>query len=157
VIGRTLATVWLSGREWSAVLRVGLGLWWLESWRHKDKRGWLTKGTGIAWAKGVADKHRWSIVRTGFERTVAPRPKVMAYVVVFSELAIGLGITFGFLTPIALVAGAILNLFYFVLMIHDWAEQGQNWMMFLVSMVCLFDQANQVWSIDHLLHILGAG
>jgi thiosulfate dehydrogenase (quinone) large subunit len=152
-----IATVGLSGAHWLAVLRIGLGLWWLESWRHKDKRGWLERGTGIAWAKGVAEKHRWSFVKTGFTKVVAGRPKVMAYVVVFSELAIGLGIALGFLTPVALIAGALLNLLYFVLMIHDWAEQGQNSMMFLVSVVCLFAQANQTWSIDHLLHILGGG
>ena len=152
-----IGTVGLSGLHWLAVLRIGLGVWWLESWRHKDKRGWLDRGTGIAWAKGVAEKHRWSIVKTGFDKTVAPRPKAMAYVVVFSELAIGLGITLGFLTPVALIGGALLNLLYFILMIHDWAEQGQNWVMFLVSVVCLFAQANQAWSIDHALHILGRG
>jgi thiosulfate dehydrogenase (quinone) large subunit len=152
-----LSTVGLSHAHWLAVLRIGLGLWWLESWRHKDKRGWLERGTGIAWAQGVAEKHRWAAVKTGFNKVVAPRPKVMAYVVVFSELAVGLGITLGFLTPVALIGGALLNVLYFFLMIHDWGEQGQNWMMFLASVVCLFAQASQTWSIDHLLHILGAG
>ena len=57
----------------------------------------------------------------------------MAYLVVFGELAIGLGLVLGFLTPIAAAAGLLLNLLYFVLMIHDWAEQGQNSMMALIS------------------------
>ncbi|NUR43368.1 MAG: DoxX family protein, partial [Streptomyces sp.] len=26
-------TIGLTGAEWLAVLRIGLGLWWLESWR----------------------------------------------------------------------------------------------------------------------------
>src|SRR5687768_13342011 len=72
-----LMTTWLNGLEWLAVLRIGLGLWWLESWRHKDKKGWFQRGTGIAWAKSVADKHKWSFVRTGFNKVVAPRPKQM--------------------------------------------------------------------------------
>ena len=67
-------TTWLSGLEWLAVLRIGLGLWWVESWRHKDKKGWFERGTGIAWAQSVADKHKWSFVRTGFNKVVAPRP-----------------------------------------------------------------------------------
>jgi thiosulfate dehydrogenase (quinone) large subunit len=134
--------------EWLAVLRIGLGLWWLESWRHKDKKGWFERGTGIAWAKSVAEKHRWPIVKRGFDRIVAPRPKTMAYVVVFSELAIGLGLAVGFLTPIAAIGGALLNLLYFVLMIHDWAEQGQNSMMFLISVVILGTQAWETWSLD---------
>ena len=138
-----------------ALLRIGLGLWWLESWRHKNKRAWFEDGAGIAWAKSVADKHRWPAVRTGFQKVVEPRPKLMAYVVVYSELAIGLGVTLGFLTPIALGGAIVLNAMYFVLMVHDWAEQGQNSMMALIALVCILGEANQAFSIDHLLHILG--
>jgi hypothetical protein len=96
-------TIWLTGAQWLAVLRIGLGLWWLESWRHKDRKGWFERGTGIAWAADIAAKHRWSAVRSGFDAVVAPRPRAMAYVVVYAELALGLGLVAGFLTPIALV------------------------------------------------------
>jgi thiosulfate dehydrogenase [quinone] large subunit len=149
-------SIGLSVPHWLAILRVGLGLWWLESFRHKDKKAWFVRGSGIAWAKSVAEKHKWGFVKSGFEKVVAPRPKAMAYVVVFSELAIGLGITVGLLTPIALVAGLLLNMLYFVLLINDWAEQGQNSMMALISVVCVLAQANQTWSLDHTFHIFGA-
>lgn len=145
-----MQTIWLTGAEWLAVLRIGLGLWWLESWRHKDKKGWFERGTGIAWAKSVADKHRWSFVQGGFTAVVAPRPKLMAYIVVYAELALGLGLTVGLLTPVALVGGLLLNLLYLVLMIHDWAEQGQNAMMALISLVALFAMSWQAWSLDNL-------
>ena len=69
-----MRAIWLSGPQWLAVLRIGLGLWWLESWRHKDKEAWFVRGTGIAWAKDVADKKRWEFVRGGFATVVAPRP-----------------------------------------------------------------------------------
>ncbi|MCX4828587.1 DoxX family membrane protein [Streptomyces sp. NBC_00006] len=141
----------LSGAEWLAVLRIGLGLWWLESWRHKDKKGWFERGTGIAWAADVAGKHKWNAVRSGFEVVVKPRPKTMAYVVVYAELALGVGLILGFLTPIALVGGLLLNLLYFTLMIHDWAEQGQNAMMGLISLVALFAMSWQAWSLDHAI------
>lgn len=143
-----MRTIWLDGAQWLAVLRIGLGLWWLESWRHKDKKGWFARGTGIAWASDVAGKHRCPMVRTGFERIVAPRPKAMAYLVVYAELALGLGLVTGLLTPVALVAGLLLNLLYLVLMIHDWAEQGQNAMMALISLVALFAMSWQTWSLD---------
>ncbi|WP_329316810.1 DoxX family protein [Streptomyces sp. NBC_01262] len=143
-----MQTIWLTGAEWLAVLRIGLGLWWLESWRHKDKKGWFERGTGIAWASEVAAKHRWSVVQGGFAAVVMPRPKAMAYVVVYAELALGLGLTVGLLTPIALVAALLLNLLYLVLMIHDWAEQGQNAMMALISLVGLFAMSWQTWSLD---------
>ncbi|MGC4984371.1 DoxX family protein [Streptomyces sp. DT193] len=144
-------TIWLGGAEWLAVLRIGLGLWWLESWRHKDKKGWFERGTGIAWAADVASKHRWNAVRSGFDTIVAPRPRTMAYVVVYAELALGLGLVAGLLTPVALVAGLLLNVLYFTLMIHDWAEQGQNAMMALVSAVGLFGMSWQAWSLDDAL------
>ena len=140
-------TIWLSGAEWLAVLRIGLGLWWLESWRHKDKKSWF-EGGGIAWAADVAAKHKWNAVRSGFDVVVSPRPKTMAYVVLYAELALGLGLIAGLLTPVALIGGLLLNLLYLVLMIHDWAEQGQNSMMALISVVALFGMSWQTWSLD---------
>jgi thiosulfate dehydrogenase [quinone] large subunit len=38
-------------------------------------------------------------------------------------------------------------------MISDWAEQGQNFMMALASVVLLGSHAWNTWSIDHWLHI----
>jgi thiosulfate dehydrogenase [quinone] large subunit len=96
----------------------------------------------------VAAKHRWNAVRSGFEVVVAPRPRTMAYVVVYAELAVGLGLVAGLLTPIALVGGLLLNVLYFTLMIHDWAEQGQNSMMALISVVALGGMSWQSWSVD---------
>ncbi|ARF56597.1 DoxX family membrane protein [Streptomyces gilvosporeus] len=145
-----MQTIWLDGPEWLAVLRIGLGLWWLESWRHKDKKDWFAGG-GITWAAGVAARHRWSAVRTGFDRIVKPRPRLMAYVVASAELALGLGLTVGFLTPVALACGLVLNLLYLVLMIHDWGEQGQNLMMALISVTGLLAMSWQTWSLDSAL------
>jgi len=146
-----METTWLSGEEWLAVLRIAVGLWWLESYRHKNKRAWIERGAGISWARSVAEKHRWPFVRVAFERTVAPRPKAMSYVVLGAELALGLGLTLGFLTPIAAVAGILLNATYFVLMIHDWAEQGQNSMMAAAQLAVLGAHGWQTWSLDSAL------
>jgi len=74
----------------------------------------------------------------------------MARMVVFAELAPGLGLVLGLLTPIALIGGLVLNLLYFVLMIHDWAEQGQNLMMALISVVAFLAMAWQSCSLDHV-------
>ena len=90
-------------------------------------------------------------MRSGFDVVVAPRPRTMAYVVAYAELALGLGLILGFLTPLALVGGLLLNVLYFTLMIHDWAEQGQNSMMALISLVALFGMSWQSWSIDNAL------
>ena len=75
----------------------------------------------------------------------------MAYVVVYAELALGLGLITGFLTPVALAGGFLLNALYFTLMIHEVAEQGQNAMMALMSLVGLFGMSWQTWSLDSAL------
>jgi thiosulfate dehydrogenase [quinone] large subunit len=36
-------------------------------------------------------------------------------------------------------------------MIHDWAEQGQNSMMALISVVALFGMSWQTWSLDEAI------
>ncbi|MFB7635361.1 DoxX family membrane protein [Streptomyces sp. NPDC056149] len=149
-----MQTIWLGGAAWWAVLRIGLGLWWLESWRHKDKKSWFAGG-GITWAAGIADEHRWPVVRKGFDRVVRPRPRLMAHLVAHAELALGLGLIVGLLTPLALAAGLLLNLIYLVLMIHDWAEQGQNLMMALISAVGLGAMCWQGWSLDAALGWFG--
>ncbi|MBR8642246.1 DoxX family membrane protein [Streptomyces tuirus] len=97
---------------------------------------------------GIAAEHRWRAVRSGFQAAVAPHPRLMAHIVVYAELALGLGLIAGFLTPIALAGGFLLNALYLTLMIHDVAEQGQNTMMALMSVVALFGMSWQTWSLD---------
>jgi thiosulfate dehydrogenase [quinone] large subunit len=146
-----MTTSLISGAHWAAVLRIGLGLWWLESFRHKNLEAWIKRQAGINWAADIASKHRWPAVRVGFEKVVRPHPKQMTWVVLASELSLGLGLTLGFLTPVAAFASIALNLLYFGLMIHDWAEQGQNLMMILAAAVVLGLHGWQTWSIDHLI------
>lgn len=143
-----MKTWWLDAAEWAAVLRIGLGAWWLESVRHKNLEAWLKRNAGINWAASVAEQHRWKWVQKVFRRTVQPHPKPFTWLVLLSELAIGFGVAFGFLTPIALAAGILLNAVYFLLMVHEFAEQGQNGMMIVMAAVCLGTQAWQEWSID---------
>lgn len=143
----------LEAVEWVAVLRIGLGLWWLESVRHKNLEAWLQRNAGINWAASVAEEHRWRFVSRMFDRTVKPRPKLFTWIVLLAEFSLGVGITFGLLTPIALVASILLNLVYLVLMIHEFAEQGQNAMMAVMAAVCLGTQAWQEWSVDSWLGV----
>src|ERR1700690_2051693 len=103
-----MKTTWLTGPQWAAVLRIGLGLWWLESFRHKNLTAWIKRQAGINSAADIAAKHR-------FRAVVKPHPKAMTWVVLMSELALGIGLSVGFLTPGAAFASIALNLLYFVL------------------------------------------
>jgi thiosulfate dehydrogenase [quinone] large subunit len=146
-----MRTSLLNGLQWVAVLRIGLGLWWLESFRHKNLEAWIVRQAGIKWAGDIAAKHRWAVVTRGFDAVVKPHPKAMTYVVLASEFALGVGLTLGFLTPVAAFASIALNLVYFGLMIHDWAEQGQNLMMILAAVVVLGTHGWQTWALDHAI------
>jgi thiosulfate dehydrogenase [quinone] large subunit len=42
---------------------------------------------------------------------------------------------------------------YFTLMIHDWAEQGQNSMMALAELVVIGAHAWSTWSLDSALKL----
>lgn len=145
-----METSWLDGSEWIAVLRIGIGLWWIESFRHKDKRAWIERGAGIRWAASVAEKHKWGFVRRSFG-PVARHERPMTFLVLGAELGIGAGLVLGLLTPIAAIGSLLLNVAYFVLMIQDWAEQGQNSMMALIAVVVLGAHGWQAWSLDAAL------
>lgn len=143
--------------EWMVVLRVALGLWWLESFRHKDLRAWWTKAAGISWAVSVAEKHPVPAIGRAFKATVSSRPVLFARIVVLAELALGLGLVAGFLTPIALAGSAILCTLYLVLMIRDWAEQGQNLMMIAIAVACIGARVWEIWSLDEVLGLFQRG
>lgn len=142
--------------EWMVVLRIALGLWWLESFRHKDLGGWWRKGSGIGWAISVAEKHPVPAIGRAFKGMVAGRPVLFGRMVVLSELALGLGLVAGFLTPIALAGSAILCTLYLTLMIRDWGEQGQNLMMIAIAIGCIGARAWEIWSLDSVLNLFQA-
>ena len=152
----TSGTTWLTAAEWLAVLRIGLGVWWFESFRHKDKAAWFQRGAGISWGQSVAEKHKWPLREEGLRRHRGAAAQDDGLRRRARRAGDRPGLILGFLTPIAAFAGILLNIMYFILMISDWAEQGQNFMMILASVVVLGTHAWNTWSIDHWLHLFGA-
>ena len=47
---------WFAAEQWLAFLRIALGLWWLESVRHKDMSHFLN-GEMIRWSVMLAEHH----------------------------------------------------------------------------------------------------
>ena len=70
-----MKTSLLNGAQWAAVLRIGLGLWWLESFRHKNLEAWIKRQAGINWAADIAAKHKFAVVGRGFDAVVKPHPE----------------------------------------------------------------------------------
>jgi thiosulfate dehydrogenase [quinone] large subunit len=145
---------WWTYQQWLAVLRIGVGLWWLESVRHKDLRGFL-RGGSMDWVASLTDKHPIPAF-AGLIRATAlrsPRSRVIASaLVVAGEFCTGVSLTLGLLLPAGAIVGMFLNLNYLLLAgVRDQGEEGQNLMMILSEFVILATLGGGVWSLDRLI------
>ncbi len=148
--------------EWLAILRIGIGLWWIKSVFHKDIGKFLRTGM-VSWTVEMAESHPWTGYGNAIIQTVTRTSSWFPYLVLFGELAVGVGLTFGFLTPVSVIVGIFLNINYILLAgvkLKDVSinpcfrvEQGQNWSMIVAEVVILAVGAGAVWSIDSFLGI----
>ncbi len=147
-------------QEWLALLRIAIGLWWLESVRHKPLRKFVG-GQMADWALALADNHPVPLYGNFIRRLVGPNRNWFPYFNLAGELAVGIGLTFGFLTPISALVALFLNLNYLSLAgvrpkdisVNKayQCEQGQNLMMIGSTVVVAITGAWSVWSVDSLL------
>lgn len=146
---------WLTHAEWLAILRIGLGAWWLESVRHKNLREFLAGGS-MGWVESLTKDHPlpWfaGMVRS-MSLATERRRKVTSWLVVLGEFGVGLSLLLGFLTPAGAVVAVFLNLNYFLLagVPGDYGEQGQNLMMMLMAVVVFATGAGMTWGLDAAL------
>ncbi len=150
----------LTVEQWLAILRIGVGLWWLESVRHKPLRKFVS-GQMINWSVSLAENHPVPAFGSLIKRTLEPNATWFPFLVLAGETAVGIGLTFGFLTPISALVGIFLNLNYLALAgvrpkditvnAAYQCEQGQNFMMIASEIVIFVLAAGSVWSIDSLL------
>ncbi len=157
-----LLTDTLGYPEWLAVLRIGIGLWWLKSVFHKNLRNFVNGGM-VGWTSELADNHPWQAYGQALKRSVQGGAAWFPYLVLLGEFAVGVGLTLGFLTPIAALVAIFLNLNYITLAgvkPRDLSvnpcfrvEQGQNWTMIVAEVVLFATGAGAVWSLDALLGI----
>src|SRR5712692_9507352 len=145
---------WLTYQQWLAILRIGVGLWWLESVRHKDLKSWA-RGGAMDWVESLTVGHPIpalaALVRATALRTRRSR-LLTSWLVLAGELSVGLSLTFGLLLPAGAIVGLFLNLNYLLLAgLRDQGEQGQNLMMLLCEVVILATLGGRTWGLDSLL------
>jgi thiosulfate dehydrogenase [quinone] large subunit len=152
----------LNVNQWLAILRIGIGLWWLKSVLHKPLRKFVS-GQMVNWTVALAENHPVPAFGGLIKGLVAPNAAWFPYLVLAGELAVAIGLIFGFLTPIALLVGIFLNLNYLLLAgvrpkdinINRayQCEQGQNWNMIIAQVVLfvLTSATGCTWSIDSAL------
>ena len=150
--------------QWLAILRIGVGLWWLKSFLHKPHRRFVS-GQMVNWTAALADNHPVPAYGRFIKGIIVPNGAWFPYLILAAELAVGIGMIFGFLTPIALLVALFLNLQYISLAgvrpkditvnAAYQCEQGQNWNMIVAQVVLLamFSVSGCTWSIDNALSL----
>lgn len=145
---------WMTAEQWLAILRIGVGLWWLESVRHKDLGGFL-RGGAMNWVESLTRHHPLPAYAAMIRRiSVSSQRRRVAtsWLVVGAESSVGLSLTLGLLTPAGALVGLFLNLNYLLLAgLKDQGEQGQNLMMLLSEIVIFAMHAGTTWGLDRLL------
>jgi thiosulfate dehydrogenase [quinone] large subunit len=145
---------WLSLDQWLAILRIGVGLWWLESVRHKELRSFL-RGSSMNWVESLTRDHPVPAFANLIRRVSLSSPRrrvVTSWMVVGGEFLVGLSLTLGLLTPLGALGGIFLNFNYLLLAgLKDQGEQGQNLMMILIEVVILGTAAGSTWGLDGLI------
>lgn len=146
--------------HWLAVMRIIIGLWWIKSVLHKEYPKFVKTGM-ISWVNGLLDSHPIPPLSATMKPIVNFQPTVFPYLIVFGELGIGIGLTFGFLTPIAAIAAILLNLTYLAvagakpkdLSVNPCfrVEQGQNITMIAAELVIFAAAAWTELSVDSAL------
>ena len=150
----------LTIEQWLAILRIGIGLWWLKSFLHKPHRKFVS-GQMVNWTLALADNHPMPAFGGAIKRLVEPNASWFAFLILAGELAVAIGMILGFLTPISLIVALFLNLNYISLagvrprdisVNAAWqCEQGQNWTMIISEVTLLATISWSVWSLDSLL------
>lgn len=151
----------LTVEQWLAFLRIAVGLWWLESVRHKPLRKFVS-GQMVNWVSDLGDNHPVPAFGALVKRSVVQGASWFPYLNLAGELAVGIGLVFGIFTPLAAVVAIFLNLNYLAMAgvrptidinvnrCYQ-CEQGQNLMMIASEVVIFATGAWAVWSLDNLL------
>lgn len=151
--------------QWLAVLRIGIGLWWLKSVLHKPLREFVT-GQMTDWTIALAENHPLPGFGRMIKRLVEANASWFPYLILLGESAVAVGLIFGFLTPVSLIVGMFLNLNYLLLAgvrpkdinVNKayQSEQGQNWNMIIAQFVLLALTVivGGTWSLDGVFGIL---
>jgi thiosulfate dehydrogenase [quinone] large subunit len=113
------------------------------------------------WTIALAENHPFPAFGGIIKSMVGENRSWFPYLVLAGELAIGIGLTFGFLTPISALVGIFMNLNYLALAgvrpkdrsVNPayQCEQGQNINMLLAQVIIYVLAAGSVWSVDSLL------
>ena len=152
--------------RWLAVLRIAVGVWFLKALWTKlsivllwgvlpvpaaSDRWIQTMPTLVA---RYADGNPVGVFREFLQHTVVPNAVLFANLTAFGEVAVGLGLTLGFLTSLAAAIGLVLVVNYGLA--TQWMTPNQQGfhLVLAVCMVAFFAaRAGRQWGLDGWLRV----
>ena len=147
-------------QHWIAILRIVVGLWWIKSVLHKEYPKFVRTGM-MNWTNALLDNHPIPAFASAIRMIINASPIVFPYLIVLGELAVGIGLTLGFLTPLAAIGAIFLNLNYLLtagvkpkdISVNNCfrVEQGQNIVMIGAELLFIGAGAWSAWSLDAAL------
>jgi thiosulfate dehydrogenase [quinone] large subunit len=158
----------LTTNQWLAILRIGIGLWWLKSFLHKPHKRFVS-GQMTGWTIALAENHPVPAYGKLIKALVGPNAAWFPYLILLAEFSVAIGMILGFLGLPSLIVAIFLNLNYIVLAgvkpkditINKayQCEQGQNWSMLIAELVLLATLVGSgcTWGLDHALGIFPCG
>lgn len=154
----------LSIEQWLAILRIGIGLWWIKSVLHKEYPKFVQTGM-MGWTNALLDNHPVPAYAGVIRKIINFQPTIFPYLIVIGELAVGIGLTLGFLTPISAIVALLLNFNYITvsgvepkdITVNNCfrVDQGQNYVMIVAEIIIFFTGSWAVWSLDSVLGLFG--
>jgi len=141
----------LSPAHGLALVRMGVGLYFLAEGSDKLSHGWLTNGQPLQRMLQSGLRRAWPWYAGFLQQTVLRHVALFARLVTLGELLVGISLLLGLLTPTG-AAGAIwLNLNY--MLQSPWSSliAGRNRLFILCAIVLLLCSAGATWSLDSLL------
>ena len=141
---RIAAIAWTAARVWLGVMWIQAGV--AKVWGAENPAFLHNNGAGVAGfaAHGVASYSWWA----GFlHHFVVPNASWIGVLIAFAELAAGIGLAFGFLTPLAAGGALLMNLTYMLS-----GTAGVNPVYALVAVVVLATWRSSGWiGVDGLI------
>lgn len=147
--------------RWLAVLRIVVGLWFFKSIFTKFAivLAWgvlpvpATTGRWIATMPRLIAKYAagnpFPAYKAFLLGTVVPHARLFATLTGLGEVAIGIGLTFGFLTVLAAILGLIQVIFYgFAVQHTSPGQQGFHILLFACMIAFLVARAGRTWGVD---------
>ena len=150
----------LTVEQWLALLRIGIGLWWIKSVLHKEYPKFVKSGM-MNWTNSLLDNHPWPAYAGVVRRLINSQPTLFPYLIVLAELAVGVGMVLGLLSPLAILVALLLNFNYVTvsgvrpkdISVNECyrVDQGQNYVMIVSEIVLFFTVSWTVLSLDSVL------